>query len=184
MDAYYTTPVGPFAGALGANFNTFTTRQDVSPVPCPIIQPNQLRIGTRIKMEAEGEWSATATPTLVLGFWAGAVGASGGVAATTFLIAESSAFTLSAITNIPWRLEWRGIVTVTGTSGSVVGSGDIEIGTSLTAFTDAPIPITLALRTITWDTTLARACGVCATFSASSVSNNVRVYNHTVLLLN
>ena len=184
MDAYYTTPVGPFATALGANFNTFTTRQDISAVPSPIIAANQLRIGSKIKIEAEGEVSTTATPTLVLGIYGGLPGASGAPAALTMILAESSALSFATAAAWAWRLEWRGLITAIGTAGSVVGQGDIEFGTSLTAFTDAPIPITAALRTVTWDTTLDRALGMCGTFSASSVSNNVRVHNFSCLLLN
>jgi hypothetical protein len=62
--------------------------------------------------------------------------------------------------------------------------GDLEIGTSLTAITTVSIPITLALRTVTLNTTVANAIGVCGTFSASSASNNVRTYQITASLLN
>lgn len=184
MDAYYSTPVSPFAPAIGNNFNTFTTRQDVSPLPVPIIPPNAPRPGTMLKMEAEGEWSATGTPTLVLGFYVGLPGASGAPAAITTILAESGAIALTALTNIPWRMELRGKIVTVGTSGSIVLLGDIEMGSSLTAFATTAIPITLALRTVALDTTLARACGICATFSVSNVANNVRVYSHTVLLQN
>lgn len=183
MDAYYTTPLGPFAPAIGNNFNTFTTRQDVSPLPLPILPANACRLGTAIKMEAEGEWSATGTPTLILGFYAGVPGASGGGTITSIL-AESGTQTLSATTNIPWRMEYRGKIVTIGTAGSIVGCGDLEIGTSLTALTSVSIPITLALRTVAINTTVANAIGVCATFSASSASNNVRVYQLTASLLN
>jgi len=183
MDAYYTTPLGPFAPAIGANFNTFTTKQDVSPLPLPILPANACRPGTCIKMEAEGEWSATGTPTLVLGFYCGAPGTVGGGTITT-TFAESVASTLSANTSFPWRMEYRGKIVTVGTTGSIVGSGDLEMGTSLSAITSTMIPITLALRTVAINTTIANAIGICATFSASSASNNVRVYQLTASLLN
>ena len=63
MEAHYTTPLGPFAPAIGAAFNTFTTRQDVSPLPLPILPANGVSLGTAFKVEAEGQWSATGTPT-------------------------------------------------------------------------------------------------------------------------
>jgi len=66
----------------------------------------------------------------------------------------------------------------------VVGCGNLELGTSLTALSATAIPVTLALRTITWDTTIARSVGICATWSASSASNNIRTYQHSVLVLN
>jgi hypothetical protein len=182
-DVYYCEPIGPFAPAIGANFNTFTTRQDVSALPLPVIGSNRLRPGSLVKIEAEGEWSSATTPTLVLGIYAGIPGASGGGTITSIL-AESSAFTLSALTSIPWRLEYRGKVVTIGTAGSIVGSGDVEFGTSLTAFTGAPIPITLALRTVAINTAAALAVGICATFSASAAANNVRTYNHSVMLMN
>jgi hypothetical protein len=183
MDAYYTTPLGPFAPAIGAQFNTFTTRQDISALPLPICPANALRPGSCLKMEAEGQWSSAGTPTLILGFYLGAVGASGGGTLTSIL-AESAAQTLSALTDIPWRMEYRGKVVTNGTSGSIVGSGDLQWGTSLTAFTISPIPITLALRTVAINTTIANAIGVCGTFSASSATNQVRVYQMIASLLN
>jgi hypothetical protein len=183
MDAYYATPLSPFAPAIGANFNTFTTKQDVSPLPLPILPANACRLGTCLKIEAEGEWSATGTPTLVLGFYCGIPGASGGGTITT-TFAESVASTLSANTSFPWRMEYRGKIVTIGTAGSIVGSGDLELGTSLSAVTTTTIPITLALRTVAINTSVANAIGVCATFSASSASNNVRTYQLTASLLN
>ena len=187
MDAYYTTPLAPFAPAIGANFNTFTTQKDVSPLPCPIIPANVLRPGSSLKIEAEGEWSATATPTLILGFHLGVPGASG-IATLTSVLGVTAAQTLAAQTSWPWRMEYRGKFTNTGsTDGTIVGLGDLEI--ALTAINEysvtAALPITLALRTVaTINTTVANAVGVNAAFSASSASNNVRVYQLTASLLN
>lgn len=179
-DFYMTTPVGPFPAAIGASFGTFTTRQDVSPQPLPVVQGYQLRLGSKIKIEAEGEFSTTGTPTLVLGFYIGTA-----AGAVTTVLAESGAITTaSGAASFPWRLEYRGIITAVGVSGACVGTGDLELGTSLIAFSDTPIPITLALRTIVWDTTIARAIGVCATWGTSSASNTIKTYNHSVLLLN
>jgi len=180
MDYYVTEPVGPFPTAIGASFGTFTARQDVSPQPLPIMRGQTLRLGSKIKIEAEGEFSTTGTPTLVLGLYIGTV-----AAAITTVIAESAAITTgSGAAAWPWRLEWRGIVTALGTAGTVVGMGSLELGTSLTAATTTPIPITAALRTFTWDTTINRAMGVCATFGTSNAANTVRTLNHSVLLLN
>jgi hypothetical protein len=146
----------------------------------PVILPYQLRLGSKIKIEAEGEFSTTVTPTLVLGFYIGTV-----AGVITLPLAESSAITTtSGAAAFPWRLEYRGIITALGTAGSIVGCGNLELGTSLTAISSVPIPITQALRTVAWDTTIARAIGVCATWNTNSVSNNVRTYNHSVLLLN
>jgi hypothetical protein len=184
VDAYYTTPLGPFAPAIGNNVNTFTARADVSPLPLPILPANACRQGTALKLEAEGEFSTTGTPTLVLGFYAGAVGASGG-GTLTHILAESAAITTgSGAASWPWRLEYRGKFTLTGSSGTIVGNGVLELGTALTTHSSTPIPITLALRTVTFNTSIANAIGVCATWSASSASNNVRTYQLTASLLN
>ena len=183
MDAYLVNLVGPFASTIGASFGTFTTKQDVSAKPSPIIPPNVLWEGRRVKIEAEGDYSSTGTPTIVLGFYVGLPGASGAPAAITTTLAESGALATSTATSFPWRMEYRGLITTSGTSGVIVGSGNAELGT-LTALTATAIPITAALRTVTIDTTLARAVGVCATWSASSASNTVRVYNMTVQLMN
>jgi hypothetical protein len=179
-DFYMTTPVPPFPTAIGAAFNTFTSRLDVSPQPLPVIQGYILRLGAKIKIEAEGEFSTTGTPTLALGFYIGTA-----AGAITTVIAESGAITTgSGAASWPWRLEYRGIITALGVTGQCVGSGNLELGTSLTALSDFAIPATLALRTIVWDTTIARAIGVCATYSVSSISNAVKTYNHSVLILN
>lgn len=179
-DFYMTTPIGPFPTAIGASFGTFTTRQDVSPQPLPVIQGYQLRLGSKIKIEAEGEFSTTGTPTLVLGLYIGTA-----AGAITTVLAESSAITTaSGAASFTWRLEYRGIITGLGVTGACVGCGNLELGTALTTISSVPIPITLALRTIVWDTTIARAIGVCATWGTSSASNTVRTYNHSVLLLN
>jgi hypothetical protein len=185
MDAYYTTPVGPFHVAAGAAFGTFTTRQDISPIPCPVILPGMLRVGTQIKIEAEGEYSTTGTPTLALGFYAGLVGNTGIPAGLTTIIADSVANTTGAGTAAqwPWRLMWRGLITALGvTSGSVLGAGSCEFGTTISALTLTAVPITAALRTVTRDTTIAWCIGVCGTYSASSASNTVKVNSLLVSL--
>jgi hypothetical protein len=184
MDAYYTTPVGPFATAIGANFNTFTARQFVDPLPVPVLAPNQLRPGSKLKIEAEWEYSTTGTPTLVIGCALGILGATGSLG-TPIVLAETRAITTpSAAASFSGRLEYRGIVTAVGTAGSITGSGQVDFSTSLTVNTSEPIPTTLALRTVAIDTTIQRGIGIVATWGTSSVSNNIRVYNVSALLLN
>lgn len=180
-------PIGPtFPVAIGPAYNTFTTRQDVSPRGAgigeiPVVQGGVLGFGSKIEIEADGEFSTTVTPTLALGFY---IGIQAGTSITT-VIAESSAITTgSGAAAWPWHMEWRGLVTLTGTSGSVTGSGYLDLGTSLTAMSRTPMPITAALRTFAWDTTIARAVGVCATFGASSISNQIKVYTHRVCIIN
>lgn len=182
MDFYYTGPIGPFHTAVGAAFNTFTTRQNVSPVPLPVMQPGMLRLGSKLKVEANGEFSTTGTPTLSIGVFIGTA-----AGAISHQWEYTAAATGSGAAAWPWVLEWRGLVTGTlGTTTTIVGEGYIQLGTSLTSMgTPIAIPSTLALRTVaTVDTTIARAIGVCATWGTSSGSNGITVYNLSALLLN
>jgi hypothetical protein len=165
-------PVDPFRTAVGAAFNTFTTRQDVSPKPLPVIQGGVLRLSSQIVVEADGEFSTTGTPTLSLGVYLGTQ-----AGAISHQWEYTAAATGSAAAAWPWHLEWRGIVVGTlGTTTTIVGMGSVDLGTSLTATTRIAIPSTQALRTVaTVDTTIARAIGICATWGTSSVSNQIIV---------
>lgn len=185
MDGYVTSPVPPFHAAAGASFGTFTARQDVSPTPVPLILPNQLRVGSRFRIEAQGEYSSTGTPTLVLGAYLGSgLGASGAPSAITTVLAETSAISLATAAAWPWKLDLVCMVTALGTTGQLLVSGNAHAGSSLTALSDIPLPITQALRTVAFNTTVANAIGVCATFSASSASNTVKVNNLFATLIN
>lgn len=181
MDLYLTEPIGPFPTAAGASFNTFTTKQNVSPSPLPVIPAGKLRIGSKIQIRAVGEYSTTGTPNLTLGFWFGTRAAS-----ITGDIALSSVITTATATNWPWMMEWDGMVTAVGTAGALLGQGLLRLGSALTSFNaEVPIPISQALRTVSsFDTTIERAIGVSATWSASSASNNIIVNDLRALLLN
>lgn len=180
MDLYLTSPLGPFPTAVGAAIGTFTARRDVSPSPLPVMAAGQPRLGAQLRISAEGEFSTTGTPTLALGFYIGTV-----AAAITTVIAESGVITTgTGAASWPWRLDYLGVFTALGTAGTLVGSGSLFLGTSLTAFAISPIPITLALRTITWDSTISRAIGVCATYGTSSASNTVKTNVLAAGLLN
>lgn len=175
-DVYYTSPVPPFHAAVGSAIGSFTTFQDVSPTPRPLLFGGQLRLGSKIELEAEGEFSTTGTPTLALGFFYG-------TAAT--VLGQSAAITTgSGAAAWPFHIKWRGVVVALGASGSIVGGGVLDLGTSLTAQSTTPIPVTQALRTVTIDTTTNKELGVGAAFSASSASNTVKVNNFSALVLN
>lgn len=182
MDIYLVTPVGPFHTAAGVAKNTFTTKQDISPVDLPVIQGGTLRKGAKIEIRANGEYSSLTGAALTLGFWFGTVGGT-----ITGDIALSSVITTGTTpTAWPWWMEWEGVCISTGTAGTLIGQGSLHLGASLTTFNaEVPIPITQALRTVSsFDTTIARAIGVSGTWGASSASNTITVNNHRVLLLN
>jgi hypothetical protein len=181
MDIYLCEPVGPFATAGGAAFNTFTTKKDVSPQPLPVIPAGKLRLGSKILIRANGEYSTTGTPTLAWGLWFGTR-----AAAITGDVALSSVITTpSGAAAFPWLMEWEGVCTAVGTAGTLLGQGTLVQGTALTTTATFPIPITQALRTVaSFDTTIERAIGVSATWGASSASNSITTYGVTVVILN
>lgn len=180
MDIYLSEPVGPFPTAAGSAFGTFTTKKSIDPLPVPVIPAGKLRLGTKLSVSARGEFSTTGTPNINLGFWIG----TRALSITTDLALSGTIATGSGAAAWPWELDWDGICTAVGTSGTLVGCGELHLGTSLTAFAVSAIPITQALRTVTIDTTIERAIGVSGTWGTSSGSNTITVYEHRVLILN
>jgi hypothetical protein len=180
MRLFLAEPVGPFHTAAGAAFNTFTTKQDISPSPIPVVPGGRLEPGMKLWIQSHGEFSTTGTPTLQLGYYIGTRAAS----ITTDIALSSAITTGSAAAAWPWALEWFGIVTAVGTSGSVTGAGELKLGTALTTWSTFPLPITAAARTFTWDTTIERAVGVSGAWSASSASNSIKVNSHQVMIIN
>lgn len=180
MDLYLAEPIGPFHTGARAT-NTFTTKQDVTPSPVPVIPGSKLRPGSKIHIRASGDYSTTGTPNLTLGFWFGTRDLT-----ITGDIALTSVITTATATAWPWWMEWDGICTGVGASGSLLGQGQAQLGASLTTFNaEVPLPITAALRTVSgFNTTIERAIGVSATWSASSASNQVTVNNHRVIIFN
>jgi hypothetical protein len=173
----------PFPETAGAAFNTFTTAKDVSPTPLPTVLGNEIKVGSKIELEAFGEFSTTGTPTLTVQFLFGV--AAGAVSSGGVVLAASGAITTgSAAAAWPWHAKWVGTVTAVGTSGSVKGGGVLDLGTSLTAYAASAMPITQALRTVTIDTTVSKTFGVGAAWSASSASNQIIVDTFTAKILN
>jgi len=171
--------LGPYANLAGAAFNTFTTKKDVSPLPIPKLMAGRLELGSIVEIEAEGEWSCTTgSPTVNFGFYLGTHDGTATVPSIVTDIALSSAMACgaSALTGMPWRMEWRGKCSKVGSSGTLVGGGALFFGTSLTAFSIVPIPITQALRTVAVNTTVENAVGVSGTWSASNAANSITTY--------
>lgn len=179
--------IGPFHAAAGAAFGTFTTKKDISPSPIPVIPGGKLHAGTKLYMRAWGEYSTTGTPTFRLGFWLGArgTGASGTGTIVTDIAVNTLVATPSGAAAWPWWIEWDGIVTLAGTSGSMIGQGQSQRGLTISTFeTETPIPITAALRTVAIDTTIERAIGVSGEWGTSSSSNTVTVNGLRVMVWN
>jgi hypothetical protein len=174
----------PFPRTRGAAANTFTTAKDISPVPLPMLAANELKLGSKVELEAFGEFSTTTTPTLQLQFLYGV--AAGAVSSGGVILASTAAITAGLNAAAwPWHMKWVGIVTAVGTAGSIYGSGILDLGISLVAFAaGAALPVTAAARAVTIDTTVVKTLGVGAAWSASSASNGVTVDVFTAKVIN
>lgn len=172
---YWAAPLPPLHVADGASYNTSVTLTDVSRAPQKQLAAYQLLEGTEVELRAQGFFSNTGTPTLLLGFYYGGVA---GVA----VAASSAVTTASGVTGVPWELRYNGRVRVTGTSGQIVGQGELYLGTALTTMTVRPIPETLAARTVTIDTTIVKTFTVGAQWGTSSASNTLTCNDLSVRL--
>jgi hypothetical protein len=166
MRQYYVAPIPPFHTADGAAYASSVTLTDVSPTPHIQLPANFLEAGSEIRLEAFGQFSNTGTPTLLVGFYYGAVA---GVA----LAASSAVTTTTGATAWPFKLVYTGVVRTAGSSGSINGQGVLYLGTALTAFTVRPIPEVAASRTVTIDTTTAKNITLGAQWGTSSASNTL-----------
>jgi hypothetical protein len=166
MAQKWALPLDPQYTASGTAYASSTTITDVSPTPNKVIPANYLLPGMKLRLKACGTFSNTGTPTLILGFYVGAV-------AGTALAATSAITTTTGATNWPWSMALDVQVRTLGSSGTVMPmNGFIDLATSLTAVTRRPIPET-ALATVTWDTTASKALTVGATWGTSSASNTL-----------
>ncbi len=175
----------PFPDTRGAAFNTFTTSRDISPVPLPMVQGNELRQGTLLDLEAYGEYTCATGITLQLGFHYGV--AAGGLSSTGVIIAASGVITTgTSPTAWPWHLHWNGIVTAVGlvATGIVYGQGYLDLGTSLTVSSTTMIPVTAAARSVAIDTTVSKTFGVLAAYGTSSGTNAVTTNFFSARILN
>lgn len=179
----------PHVTARGTAKNTFTSYQDVAgqtnrPDLLPSSYANELKLGTKVHLAANGEFSTTGTPTLGLGFIYGATpNAAGGVA-----IGQSTSVTTgSGAAAWPWFMDWYGVVTQTGgpsSLGVLYGSGILQLGTGLDAFSTRALPPTAAARSASIDTTVQKQWGVGAVWGTSSASNSITVDSFIVEIMN
>lgn len=177
MRQYWNSSIPPFATADGTALNTSTTLTDVSVAPQITFPANFLELGMRIQLDAELTFSNTSTPTLLLGFYYGGVAGSA-------LAASSAVTTTTGAASWPVLMSYRGTVRAVGSSGSIYGQGYLKLGTALTSFTLRPIPEVAASRTVTIDTTTAKAVTVGAQWGTSSASNTITLNSFDVTVLN
>ncbi|SRR6266498_2952193 len=176
----------PHPIARGAAFNTFTAAKDVSPVPLMLSYANELKIGTKIQMEAVGEFSTTGAPTMRLGFAYGITSAGGLLSTGVELAASDLVATGTGAAAWGWHLNYLGIITSVSTpaSATIYGSGVIDLASSLVAMSTKPIPVTAAARSKTIDVSVLKTWHVFAEFGTSSVSNQVIVDYFSVKIEN
>ena len=170
--------------AAGPALASSATLSDISPgsaAPAQagqnaiVLPANFLYVGQVLRLTAYGVFSNTGTPTLLLGFYYGTT--------STALAATGATTTTTGATNWPWRAEMTATVRATGTSGSVITQGFVDLATSLTAVTRIPIPAT-ALATVTINTTTANEVLVGAQWGTSSSSNTITCHQFLVEALN
>lgn len=174
---YYVAPVPPMHIADAAAYASSTTLTDVSPLPAITIPGNTLEAGVEIELYAEGQFSNTSTPTLLLGFYYGGI-------AGAALAASGAITTITGATAWAWRMQYRGTVRTIGTTGSIQGQGALWMPASLTQF-QAPyaIPAVAANRVVTIDTSTAKTITVGAQWGTSSASNTLTCTNISVQLI-
>lgn len=159
--SYWSRPIPGFPIADGPSV-TAAALTDASPTADPIIVPaDLLEKGSRLILDAQCQMTSTsATPTAILGFY---YGGTGGIA-----LAVSGLLPIANATALPIWMHYEGKIRLTGSSGSIIGQGWVKNGTSLTAWTDNPIPITAALRTVTIDTATRKQLSVGCTLSVTT----------------
>jgi hypothetical protein len=148
--------------ADGLTLASFTTSAPV--FPTLVLPANFMKTGKVINVKARGIWAATATPTYTfrLQFTVG----------TAVTVVTSAAITVSAITNQAWEIDIDVQCRSEGTSGTVEGMGDLNLG-GVTGTQYLPATGS-APATATVDTTIAQTLGLEIACSASSASNTVK----------
>lgn len=151
--------------SAGAALANSAVAGDISPLPQLVLPANFLTDTSVLRVTASGLFSTTATPTLILGVYYGGV-------AGTKLAATGATTTASGAVNLPWRLEATTTVRTIGSTGTVMTTGYVLLGTSLTAFSVIPIDAA-AQATVTINTTAANTLTVGATWGTASASNTI-----------
>jgi len=170
-----TAPAFPMVDDAAVNLTNSTTKTMFNPGGAAnpgVIWPGMVKAGSILEIQAWGTINTSGTtPTFIwdLGLGQATPPATG----TNVSLAATTAFTLTNQANVawPWRLNYSGRFTVTGTAASITGDGVINIATSLTAFTPRWIPETIALRTVTLNVNIPMGVVLAGTWSATGTTN-------------
>jgi hypothetical protein len=171
---HWAAPYGPMVDDAGVSYTSSTTLTAVSPGAAanpPWLPGASLKPGSIIELEAWGTVSTSGTtPSITLAFYYG------GTAGVVLAGSTAVALTNQAGVAWSWRMYYKGRITQHGTSGSITGIGELQLPSSLTAFTGRRIPETTAAMTVAIDTTVAKQLVVGATWSAAA-STNILICN-------
>jgi hypothetical protein len=150
----WSAPSSAQQGAATLVTSSFTTATltDISPAQC-LIPAGTLNLGTRIRLRAAGEYTATTTASaLTWGFYMNQAGTA--ITSTAAILAATASTAAVVATAWPFIIEYTGVmqalsVAQNATTAKIVGQGWSMLPASLTSFTGPiPMPITAALRTV------------------------------------
>lgn len=175
--------------AVGSSFATFTSAQYIGATTGAAYLPANFFLpmsgaGKSILVKAFGVLSDTATPNFTMAVSANTTQGtynSSGVLATTAATAQGS-----GVTNVPWELEVVITCVSTGASGTFLSDGMFKVYSSGTTLVAARCSSSTANpnTAVTLSTESAYYLELAGTWSASSSSNAVQVYQIAVIGLN
>lgn len=155
------TDISPGGNTLGQAFQ----------INADVLQP-----GTMLRYRANGIYSTTGTPTLLLGlYW-------GGIAGTALAVTAATT-TASGVSNGTWILDATTRVISTGTSGTAVTIGSV-LGIAATSANPTLMPATSSNGgQATIDTSTNKIVTVGAQWGTPSSSNTITCYQFAIEIL-
>lgn len=174
------------AAATSSGTAVANTTTETILFPDITVPANYMQDGRTLRLRAIGQYSTTATPTILFSLrW-------GGVAGT--LLCKTAATTLPTVTAALWNLDILLTVRSNGSTGTIMANGAASIyagvaatvASSTGAAADTPMTAggVLAPAAVTVDLTIDKALSITATWSAASASNTTTGLNYTLEALN
>lgn len=169
----------PGAPAAGLALSNTVTATNVEPAPSyNLPSPPYLYPGQQFRLTSWGVFSTTTTTpgTLTLGFYYGG-------ATATALVTTGAITPATSAANWPWRMEATGTIRSLGTAGTILTMGWWGNPTSVSAWTNSPMP-NAAVAAVTIDTTTAKSLTVGATWGTANASNSLTCHGFIIEQLN
>jgi hypothetical protein len=146
--------------ADGLTLASFTAAASL--FPDVTLPANFFSRGRQLHLKCRGMWAATGTPTYTFSIKVGSV-----------VVITSAAVTVSALTNQAIELEAMIRIASEGTTGTLLGMGDLALG-GVTGPNYLPATGTAPAPSSAVDLTVAQTLAVQVACSASSASNTVK----------